>query len=364
MKMYYIGLDISNKETSICILDETGVIVAELISQSHPKAIERAIRSTGYPVTAIGLETGCMSDWIVGELKKCLHEEITNGASYWKVLCLNSFKMAKVLGMNVNKTDNNDAHMIAEVVRISCFSKKVNLEVYCRSPESREIRSLLNIRQNNVGRRTSVYNEIRGILKSHGVILATVKPSVFCATVREAIKGLSSFLYEAITSSIGIYESIHKEIMRLTDIIETIADKNEDVKLLKKLPGVGSQVALYFAATIEDKNRFEDSKNVGAYLGLTCSQYSSGDSKKQLGISKRGDKIMRSLLFEAATVLLYCTKIKSSLKKWGHQLEKKIGSKRARAAVARKLAVMMYEVFKTGKPFIEKRQTVECMAGK
>lgn len=73
---------------------------------------------------------------------------------------------------------------------------------------------------------------------------------------------------------------------------------------------------------------------------------------------------MRSLLFEAATVLLYCTKIKSSLKKWGHQLEKKIGSKRARAAVARKLAVMMYEVFKTGKPFIEKRQTVECMAGK
>lgn len=364
MKLYYIGLDISNKETSICILDETGVIVAELISESHPKAIERAIRLTGCPVAAIGLETGCMSDWIAGGLKKCLHDDVTNGTCYWKVLCLDSFKVAKVLGMNVNKTDNNDAHMIAEIIRISCFSKKVNVEVYCRSPESREIRSLINIRQNNVGRRTSVYNEIRGILKSYGIMLPTAKPSVFCATVKEAIKGLSSFLCEAITSSLSIYEAIHKEIMRLTDVVEAIADKNKDVRLLTKLSGIGSQTALYFVATIEDRTRFKDPKDVGAYFGLTCSQYSSGDSKKQLGISKRGDKTMRSLLFEAATVLLYRTKVKSSLKTWGHQLEKKIGSKRARAAVARKLAVMMYEVFKTGKSFIEKPQAIECMASK
>lgn len=357
MKSYYIGLDISNQETSICILDEAGNIVKELISQSTPQDIARAIRSTGYAVTAIGLETGCMSDWITGELRKCFDADVSNGLNYWRVLCLNSFKVAKLLGMNINKTDQNDARMIAEVVRISCFSKQINLEVYSKSPDSRQIRSLIKIRQNNVRRRLSVYNEIRGTLKSFGIILSTASPSEFCVMVKDTIQGLPPYLVIAITSSLNIYESLNKEVDILTKSIEEIADKNEDVQRLTLLPGVGSLTALHYVATIEDPNRFKDSKDVGAYLGLTSSQCSSGEQVKMLGISKRGDPILRSLLFEAATVILYRTKRKSALKEWGHKLEKKLGSKKARVALARRLAVIMLEIFKTKQPFIEPTKT-------
>ena len=157
----------------------------------------------------------------------------------------------------------------------------------------------------------------------------------------------------AITSPLNIYETLNKEIDALTKVIDEAAERNEDVQRLTLISGVGSLVALYFVVTIEDPNRFKDPKNVGAYFGLTPLQYSSGELDKMMGISKRGDKTMRSLLYEAATVILYRTKKKSSLKEWGHKLEKKIGSKKARVGMGRKLAIMMVEVFKTKQPFVE-----------
>ena len=354
MKKHYVGLDISDKETSIRILDESGEIVKQLLALSNPKDIERAIRSTGLTIEAIGLETGAMTDWIAGELKKRPQNEGELEKGLWTVKCLDSYKMSRLISMNINKNDSNDGYMVAEALRIGCFSKKFNLEVHTKSPISREIRSLIKIRQNNVGRRISIYNEIRGTLKSFGVILPTATPGVFCEVVKEAIKNLPPLITMSITSDLNIYDSINKEVEKLTEAIEAIGEENEEVKLLTELPGIGVTTAIYFMAAIEDPKRFKSAKNVGAYFGLTPEQYSSGESNVMKGISKRGDSTMRSLLFEAATTLLYRTKAKSELKSWGLKLEKKIGSKKARIAVARKLAIMMFEVFNTKKHYIEK----------
>ena len=351
---HYIGLDISNIETSICIVNESGKIVKYMTANSDPKDIEEKIRGTGLEVTAIGLETGPMSDWFTEKLRKCLHNKSEAGSGFWKVKLLNSFKMGRILEMNVNKHDPNDAFMVAEVTRIECFSGKFNLEVYCKSSESREIRSLIHIRQNNVGRLTSIYNEIRGSLKSFGITLPTATPKAFCGIVRNIIKDLSPIMKMVITASLTIYEAINRELEKLKMAIETMAEKNEDVQRLTKLDGVGSILALYFVATIEDRNRFKNAKNIGAYFGLTPTQYASGETKIMKGISKRGDKTMRSLLFEAATTVLYRAKKKTELKIWGLKLEKKIGSKKARVGIARKLSIIMYQVFSTQKPYIEK----------
>ena len=136
--------------------------------------------------------------------------------------------------------------------------------------------------------------------------------------------------------------------------LETIAVKNEDAKMLMEMPGVGAITALCFLAVIDDPKRFKNSKAVGSYLGLTPTQYSSGQSERQGSISKKGDKTLRTLLFECAVVLLFRSKKKSALKTWGLKKAKTIGSRKAILAVARKLVIRMHHVFLTKQPYLDK----------
>ncbi len=135
--------------------------------------------------------------------------------------------------------------------------------------------------------------------------------------------------------------------------LETIAVKNEDAKMLMEMPGVGAITALCFLAVIDDPKRFKNSKAVGSYLELTATQYSSGQSERQGSISKKGDKTLRTLLFECALVLLFRSKKKSALKTWGLKKAKTIGSRKAILAVARKLVIRMHHVFLKKQPYIE-----------
>lgn len=299
MKKHYIGLDVSNNTTSICIVDENGKIVKEMIAMTNPEDIHSALEATHLPIAAIGVETGAVSDWLVEELRK----------RSWCVICLDAFKMSKLISLNINKTDKNDARMIAEALRIQCLSS-IDLEVHTKSTDSREIRTLIKIRQGIVNRRISVYNEIRGTLKGYGVPIAPAKPVEFCNSVKQIVKDLPPLVAKGILSLLNTYETLSKEIKGLTESIETIAAQNKDVEILTETTGIGNITALYFIATIDDPKRFKSAKAVGAYAGLTPTQYSSGEIEKQNCISKRGDKVLRSLLFECATTILFRSKKK------------------------------------------------------
>ena len=158
-------------------------------------------------------------------------------------------------------------------------------------------------------------------------------------------------MQKVIKSLLNILDVIEVEVKELDLVAKQQGKEDERVKLLQSVDGVGPITALAFVSEVDDPKRFEDSKDVAAYIGLTPTQYSSGEIQKQGGISKKGSKHTRSLLVEAATTLLTRCKIWSKLKAWGLKLMKKIGKKKAIIAVARKLAVTMHRMMITGKSF-------------
>jgi transposase len=342
---HFAGLDISDNNVFICIVDEKGKILYETSVLTDPKIIDLTLRSADLSITAIGMETGPMSNWLTLALRKM----------GWNVRCFDSFKMNKLISMNVNKTDKNDARMIAEAVRINCFSPIVKMDVHIKSPGAQDLKKSIDARQALVEARIRIYHAIRGLLKGEGIQLASASPEEFCKRVREALKNVMPLLTSAIQAMLTTYIALSKEIDQLTLTLEAIAEKNEDAQRLMNFPGVGTLTALCFMAVIDDPTRFELSKSVGAYIGLTPTQYSSGKSEKQGSISKKGDKTLRALLFECAVVLLFRSKKKSDLKSWGLKKAKSIGTRKAIVAVARKLSIQMHQVFLTKKPYVEKK---------
>ena len=344
---HYVGLDVSLKATSICILNEKGKRIIEGEVDSTPKAIDQFLRRTGLEITQIGLESGSLTHY----LKKGLLKE------NYQVAVMESRKMAAILATIINKTDKNDARGIAEALRVGHFQECVH-----RSDAAVEIRSLLHLRQTAVEEKTHVITSLRGHLKVYGIKFSKKAGKGFRAIVEEAITELSPRVQKAIGSLLNILDTLNEEIKALTKEVEDVASRDEDVKLLQTIDGVGPITALAFKAEIDDPRRFENSKDAAAYIGLTPKQYSSGEVHRQGGISKKGSKRTRYLLVEAASALMTRCKKWSKLKAWGMKLQKKKGNRKAVVAVARKLAVIMHVMLLTKKPFERSLSTKEKMA--
>ena len=268
---YYVGLDVSLKSTSICILNEQGKRIEEGEVDTTPDAIHEFLLKTGIEIEQIGLESGNLTHY----LKKGLLKR------KYQVAVMESRKMAAILATIINKTDKNDARGIAEALRVGHFRECVH-----RSEDAVEIRSLLHLRQTAIEERTHVVNSLRGHLKIYGIKFAKKAGKSFREKVEEAIKGLRPRVQKAVHSLLNILDVLDKEIKALTREVEAVAAADEDVQLLQTVDGVGPIIGLAFKAEIDDAKRFKDSKDVAAYVGLTPSQYSSGETKRQGGISK------------------------------------------------------------------------------
>ena len=152
-------------------------------------------------------------------------------------------------------------------------------------------------------------------------------------------------------SLLSLYKALKDQIRVLDRELLTSVRQSAVCRLLMTIPGVGPLTALAFVSTVDDPKRFARSRSVGAYFGLTPCRYQSGELDTSRGISKCGDSLMRTYLFEAATTLLTRVEKSSALKAWGLRLAKHSGMKKAKIAVARKLAVMMHCMWQTGEPF-------------
>ena len=333
---YYVGLDVSLKSTMICILDEKGKRIQEGEVESAPEAIDAFLRQTGLEIEQIDLESGNLTHYLKKGLLKIKY----------RVAIMESRKMAAILATIINKTDKNDARGIAEALRVGHFQECVH-----RSDDAVEIRTLLHLRQTAIEERTHIINSLRGHLKVYGIKFSKKAGKTFRKIVEEAIKNLRPRVQSAIQSLLNILDTLNKEIKALTKEVGDVASSDPDVQLLQTIDGVGPITALAFKAEVDDPNRFEDSKDVAAYIGLTPRQYSSGEVHRQGGISKKGSKRTRYLLVEAASALVTRCKTWSKLKAWGTKLQKKKGHRKAVVAVARKLAVIMHKMLITKKPF-------------
>ena len=332
---YYIGLDVSLKQTSICVVDQTGSVVRESVVDSDPEAIAEFVRAKAPGVVRIGIETGPTTTWLWTELKRL----------DLPVICIDARHAKAVLKMQINKSDRNDAAGIARIMQTGWFK-----EVRVKDLDSHSVRALLASRALLVKIKRDLENQVRGLLKNLGLVIGRAKFNVFAVRAEELIEGRPE-LVAAVRPLLEARHAIEQQVDDLDREVRKLARYDAQVRKFMTAPGVGPITALCFKATIDDPARFKRSRSVGAYVGLTSRRHASGEVDWSGRISKCGDAMLRMYLFEAAGVLLTRVQKWSALKAWGTRLVKRNGLRKAKVAVARKLAVILHRMWIEGTEF-------------
>jgi transposase len=297
--------------------------------------IADVVRQRAPNVARVGLETGQLSNWLTLSL-------LRRGLP---VICLDARHAKAALKMQINKTDANDAFGLAQVVRTGWFR-----EVAVKSMDAHKLRLLLVARSQLVNQRQMLANTIRGLMKTFGIVIKRGSKGVFSARVRAAGEGDDEMM-AIIEPMLSAWQALREQIVVFDRQMAARAKSDLVVQRLMTAPGVGVIVALAYAAVIDDPARFRHSESVGAYLGLTPRRYQSGEVDVSGHISRCGDGLLRSYLFEAATVILQRYSTATTLKAWGLAVAKRNGMRRAKVAVARKLAVILHRMWIDGTEF-------------
>ncbi|PZM10251.1 IS110 family transposase [Rhizobium tubonense] len=332
----YIGLDCSLKDTAISIRQD-GKRIWRGKCASDPKLLAQMIRKHAPHPKRVVFETGPLSTWFY-------HALTAEGVP---AICIEARHAQKVLDETLNKTGANDADGLAQLAEAG-FYKAVRVKAF----DSMLTRTLVGARNQLLGIATKLSNQIRGLMKTFGLIIPKGTGRVFDGNVREFLDG-NDGLARIILPLLEAWRDIRKRAADLDHQLLATARESQEAKLLMTIPGIGAVTAVSYVAAVEDPENFKTSRSVGAWLGLTTRRYQSGEVDYDVHISRRGDNHLRGLLYEAATVILTRTsaKTESSLKSWGLKLRERLGFKRAAVAVARKLAVVMHSMLKTGEVF-------------
>ena len=332
---YFAGLDVSLEETSICIVDDAGKIVREARAASEPEALIAFFEACGMTVERVGLEACSLTAW--------LHGGLTEAGI--PAICIEARQAKAAMGAMPNKTDRNDARGLAQIMRTGWYRA-----VHVKSPSCRSWRALLTARRLVLNKRRDVENGIRALLREVGLKVGTPSRKDFPARVR-ALTADQPVLASLAESLLCVVEVMTKEVERLTKRVLDEVKVEPTCRLLMTVPGVGPLTALAFRATIDRPSRFPKSRDVGAHLGLTPRRYQSGETDVQGHISRCGDELARTALYEAAHSLLIRSTRWSALRAWGMAIAKRRGMARARVAVARKLAVILHRMWADGSAF-------------
>ena len=325
----YVGLDVSLEATSVCVMDEAGVIVFQGKVASTPEALARVVRERAPGSERVVLESGPLSTWHWHGLKSL-------GVA---VVCLDARQAKAALSCHVNKTDANDAEGLAQLARTGWYR-----EVRVKRLQSHHDRSLLAARGQLVKTRRDLENQMRGLMKTFGLLLGKVGAAGFEGRVGELLAEVPA-LCDVIEPLLAVRAAVCRQLDALSGQVRALARTSRACRILMTCPGIGPVTALAYVSAIDDPTRFAKSSSAGVYLGLTSRRYQSGEIDRAGRISKCGDGMVRSLLFEAAHVLLTRVTRWSALKAWGMRLMKRIGAKRAKVAVARKMAVILHRMW-------------------
>jgi transposase len=339
----YVGLDVSLEQTSLCVVDGAGAVVWRGKCHSAPGEIAAVLAKHAIGAGRIGLETGLLSTWLFHELK----------ARRLPVVCIDARHAKAALSLKLNKTDANDAQGIAQIIRVGWYR-----EVAVKSMDHHALRAMLSARSQLVAQCTTLANSVRGLLKVFGLVVRHAKGRRFDHLVRQAISGQPAV--EAIMHPLlNVLAATREQLAGYERVLRRKARADGVVRRLMTVPGVGTVVGLTYVATIEDPRRFRRSSSAGAYPGLTPRRYQSGDVDRAGRISRCGDGLLRSYLFEAANALLRRSTRPCRLHSWGRALIERIGGRKAVVAVARKLAVLLHSMWRDGTEF----SFIEAAAG-
>jgi transposase len=239
----------------------------------------------------------------------------------------------------------NDARGIAQLLRMGWYRS-----VHRKSPTAQEVRALLVGRKLLQAKLRDVEPSIRGILRGFGLKVGEVSKGRFAARVEELVAG-HEMLETVVGAMLRAREGLRAEFMRLHRRMLTIVRDDAVCRRLMTVPGVGALVAVTFKTAVDDPGRFRTAKAVGAHFGLTPKRYQSGETDVTGGISKVGDAMVRTALYEAANVMLTRAGRFSTLKRWALGVAQRRGVRRAKVALARKLATVLHRLWADGSEF-------------
>ena len=287
---HFAGLDVSVKETSVCIVDDTGRIVREVKVASEPEALLPVLMNPAYHFKRIGLEAGPLSQWLFSALAE----------AGLPVICVETRHMRAVLKAQINKTDRNDARGIAQMMRLGWFRA-----VHVKNVEMQKKRTLLTNRKLLKRKLVDIENHIRGALRTYGLLVGAVGRGQYEARVRELIERTDIVFSTMIETMLTVRRAILDGYTKLHRVLLQVVQHDAVCRRLMTVPGVGPVASLSFKVGVDDPLRFTRSRTVGAHFGLTPRRHQSGTSIDYEGyITKQGDVSVREALCEAAASLL------------------------------------------------------------
>ena len=334
----YAGLDVSLKAVSICVNDETGRVLwcGEVVNE--PDVVAAALSRHASNLVRAVLESGSCGIHLYRGLE----------AVGVPIVCICARHAKGVLKCKVNKNDANDAEGLAQLARTGWYR-----EVYVKSADAHVIRAHLLARRQVAKGRRDFENQIRALLRTFGLKVGTVARGRFEERLRRLLDRVPALrlpvdqLLMARRALLVSQDALEAETKRL-------AKADPRCRTLQTMPGVGPLTALAFVSTMDDPARFAKSSSVGAYLGLTPRGHQSGEVAWTGRISKSGDGVARALLYEAANSLMVRVRVGAPLKAWpplkvwALKLAERVGGKKARVALARKMAVILHRMFSDG----------------
>src|ERR1700704_5262027 len=332
---YFAGLDVSMDETHICVVDRDGGVVLETKSTTSPEAIAAGLAKAP-ECKRIVFETGRMAPTLY-------HGLVELGLP---VICIESRHAYQALkSLATHKTDRNDARGLAHLARTGFYKP-----VHVKSLSAHAIRALIIARKKLVGQRVTLENQIRGLAVVFGVRLPRSLSSAFIAKALQASEGIDG-LSAAMRGLVAARAAVLSAIAAIDADMKKLVRASDACRRLMTIPGVGHFTALAFAAAVDDPERFRWSRDLGAYPGLVPRRYQSGEIDYTGSISKCGDGRLRTLLYEAANVMLTRYRGSLALKNWALDIARRSTLRKARVALARRLAVIMFAMLKHGTEF-------------
>lgn len=332
---HYAGLDVSMEETAVCVIDSEGRTVGEGKVTSDPEALTAYLSPWSGSLARVGLEAGGTSPWLYHEL---VRRDLP-------ALCIETRRMKAYAKASPVKTDRRDARLIALAMRAGLYRA-----VHVKSEDSQKLRLALTARQMLLRQARQLQGKIRGDLKPFGIRLGKVGSGGFAARVKARLAEHAA-LWALVAPLLEMRAALLGQVRCYDRLLRRAAAANPVCRRLMTAPGVGPLSALAYYAVIDTPERFRRSADVPAALGLTPRIDQSGESERCGAITKAGDGLLRSLLFEAANALLTRTRTWCALKRWGLGIAKRRGLNRARVAVARRLAIVLHRMWHDGTVF-------------
>jgi transposase len=331
--MEHIGIDLHKTSSQICILSEDGELTERRIKSTKANFDEVFAER---PRARILVEASTESEWVACHLEQLGHEVIVADPNFAPMYATRDKKI---------KTDKRDARALCEACRLGAYRS-----AHRTSERQRKIRAQLLVRSTLVRTRSKYISLIGSLARREGCRIATGGSGNFIARVEAA--NLSAHVMEVIAPLFESLRMLNRQIDEADALLEKIVKEDEVVKRLCTVPGVGPVTATTFAATIDDATRFGAAKQVRSYLGLVPREYSSGERQHRGRISKAGGSRARTLLVEAAWALLrWRTAKNEALYDWAMRIAARRGRARACVALARKLAGILYAMWRDGTEF-------------